>query len=91
MGPNEIKNEISEIKKWEEKTQRKDLNYETKECTYDFQQYETISIVRIVEAEEDQCNLFEYLVEFNNKYRTMKVKIKKEILMKAYLLIKVEN
>ena len=30
MRTNEIKNEIDEIKKWEEKIKRKDLKYETK-------------------------------------------------------------
>ena len=29
MRTNEIKNEIDEIKKWEEKIKRKDLKYET--------------------------------------------------------------
>ena len=42
MTTNEIKNEIFEIKKWEEKIKREDLKYKTKNCTYDFQQYETI-------------------------------------------------
>ena len=30
MRNNEIKNEIGEIKKWEEKIKQKDLKYETK-------------------------------------------------------------
>ena len=30
MRTNEIKNEMDEIKKWEEKINRKDLKYETK-------------------------------------------------------------
>ena len=34
MRTNEIKNEIYEIKKWEEKIKRKDLKYETKICIY---------------------------------------------------------
>ena len=42
MRTNLIKNEIDEIKKCEEKIKRKDLKYETKKHTYDFQQYETI-------------------------------------------------
>ena len=42
MRTNEIKNEIYEIKNWEEKIKRKDLKYETKKCTYDFQKSETI-------------------------------------------------
>ena len=39
---NEIKNEIYEIKKWEQKIKQKDLKCETKKYTYYFQQYETI-------------------------------------------------
>ena len=39
---NEIKNEIHEIKKWEEKVWRKDLIYKANKYKYDFQQYETI-------------------------------------------------
>ena len=42
MRTNKIKNEIDEIKKWEEKIKRKDLKYETKKYMHDFQQYETI-------------------------------------------------
>ena len=40
---NEIKNEIHEIKKWEEKVRRKDLIYKANKYKYDFQQYETIT------------------------------------------------
>ena len=66
MRSNEIKIEIYEIKKWEEKIKRKDFKYKTKNCTFDFQQYEAIrsfdeSIyarkASIAEAEEDQSNL----------------------------------
>ena len=42
----EIKYQIYEIKKWEEKIQREDLKYETKYYTYEFQHYETISSFR---------------------------------------------
>ena len=42
MRTNEIKNEIYQIKKWEEKTKRGDFKYKIKHCVYDFQQYETI-------------------------------------------------
>ena len=38
---NEIKNEIDEIRKWEEKSKRKDLKYKTNKYLYDFQQFET--------------------------------------------------
>ena len=77
----EIKNEIDEIKKCEEKTKQKDLKNKTRNCTYDFQQYETIrssgeSIytckASIAEAEEDQSNPLENLGKFNNKSRPKK-------------------
>ena len=76
MRTNEIRNEIYGIKKWEEKIKQRDLKYKTKIYTYHFQQYETIrsfdeSIytlkASIVKVEEDQSNLLENLVEFNNK------------------------
>ena len=66
MTNTEIKNETDEIKKWEEKIKRKDLEYETKKYIYDFQQYEKIRSfcdniytgkVNIDEAEKDQSNL----------------------------------
>ena len=41
MKTNEIKHEMYEIKKWEEKIKQKDLKYK-KKYTYDSQQYETI-------------------------------------------------
>ena len=62
-----------------ENKKRKLKKQKAKKYTYDFQQYETIrsfseSIytrkASIVEAEEDQSNLLENLVEFNNKSRT---------------------
>ena len=42
IGTNLIKNEIDEIKKWEEKIKWHDLKYKTKTYTYDFQQHEKI-------------------------------------------------
>ena len=39
---NKIKNEIYEIKKWEENIKREDLKYKTKNYTYGFQQFKTI-------------------------------------------------
>ena len=61
-----IKNEIDEIKKWEEKIKRKDLIYKANKYKYDFQQYETIrsfgeSIyngkINVDETKMDQSNL----------------------------------
>ena len=66
MRTNDIKNEIDEIKTWEEKIKRKDLKYETKKYIYDCQQYETIRSlgetiytdkINTDEAEMDQSNL----------------------------------
>ena len=66
LRTNKFKNEIDEIKKWEEKTKWYNLKHKTKNYTYDFQQYDTIrsfgeSIytgkINIDEAEMDQCNL----------------------------------
>ena len=74
MKDNEIKIEIYEVKKWEEKIKRKDLKYQIKNI-YDFHQYETVRYfgesiyigkASIVETEEDQSNLLKNIVEFNN-------------------------
>ena len=59
MRTNETKNEMNEIKTWEEKITRKDLKYETKKYTI---KYETISSIgdsiytrkaKIIDAEEN--------------------------------------
>ena len=42
MRTNEIKNEIDEIKKWEDKIKGKYLKLETNKYMYDFQQFEMI-------------------------------------------------
>ena len=63
MRTSEIKEEIYEIRKWEEKTKQENLKYRTKNYTNDFQQYQTIrsfgeSIyngkIKIDEGEMDQ-------------------------------------
>ena len=73
---NEIKNEIDEIRKWEEKIKRKDLNDKTNKYLYEFQQFETrrsfgdsicTGKINIDEAEMDQTNLLEKMAKFNNK------------------------
>ena len=92
MRTNLIKNEIDEIKKCEEKIKRKDLKYETKKYTRDFQQYETIrsfgeSIhtrkAKIVK--NSNMDLLKDIVEFNNKSwpRAKECQDKKEILTKV--------
>ena len=87
MRNTEIKNEIDEIKKREEKIKRKNLIYKTNKYEYDFQQYETIKSfdeniytgkINIDEAEMDQSNLLENMVEFNEISRLKKKKIRKK-------------
>ena len=59
-----------------EKIKRKDLKYESKKFTYDFQQFETIRSfgnniyigkITINESYKDQSNLLENMVELNEK------------------------
>ena len=78
MRTDETKNEIYEIKKWEEKIKRKDLKYDAGKYKYDFQQYETIrsfgeSIcfgkISIHEANMDQTSLLENIKKFIDKSR----------------------
>ena len=63
---NEIKNEIYDIKKWEEKVNLEDLIHSVNKYKHDFRQYETISSfgesiytgkIAIDEADMDQSNL----------------------------------
>ena len=100
---NEIKNVTDKIKKQEEKIKRKHLKYETKKNIYGFQQYEKVRSlsdniytgkVTIDEAEMDQINLLENIVEFKTRLdkKTIEGKDEKEILMKVHMLfMKVEN
>ena len=76
MRTNKIKNEIDEIKKWEEKIRRKDLVYIANKYTYDFQQYKIITSFddsiyngksSIDEAEIDQSSLLDVLTDFNDR------------------------
>ena len=76
MRTDEIKNEIDEIRKWEEKINRKDFKYKTNKYLYDFQQFEsilcffdsiTIGKINIDEAEMNQTNLLENIVKFDSK------------------------
>ena len=76
MRTNEIRNEIDEIKKWEEKIKQKDLKYQTNNYLYHFRQFETIKSfgdsiyagkTNIDEADMDESNLLTYMVKFKNK------------------------
>ena len=79
MRKNEIKDELDEIKKWEERIKQKDLMYRANKYKYNFQQYETIrsfgegtyadKITKDEDA-EDQSILLKNIVEFNEKFRT---------------------
>ena len=75
------------------KIKRTNLNYETNQRTdFDFQQFKTIKSfsesivsgkVTISEADVDQSNLLENIMEYSNKSRPRREenKIKKEILL----------
>ena len=76
MRTDEIKNEINDIKKWENKIKRKDLKYKTNRYKFDFQQFKILrsfgdSIyngkVRIDEAEMEKTNLIENIVNVSKK------------------------
>ena len=76
MRKYEIKNEIDEIKKWENKIKRKDLKFETNRYIFDFQRFEKIRSfdiyngkININEAEMKQTNLLANIVELSNKSR----------------------
>ena len=92
MGTNEIKNEVNEIKKWEEKIRRKDLVSKTNKYKYDSQQYDTIWSFRdnvytgkidIDNADIDQSSLLDGLNDFNDRVRPKNVKNKNK--KKKYL------
>ena len=73
MRTNETKNEIDEIKKWEEQVERKDLKRKINKYLYDFQQFEIIisfgdtmyyNKINIHEAVRDQSNPLENMAKF---------------------------
>ena len=83
-----MKNEMDEIKKWEDKIRRKDLKYESGKYKYDYQQYETMRSfgesfysgkISIHEVDMDQTHLLEDMKKFHDKSRpkTKEVKDKK--------------
>ena len=99
----ESKNEIDEIKNWEETIKLKYLKHKTNRYRNEFQQFETIRYfgdniytikVNIDEAETDQNNPSEDMVKFITKTRPRlkEDKGKKEILKNTHMLfMKVEN
>ena len=73
MRTNETKNEIDEIKKWEEQVERKDSKRKINKYLYDFQQFEIIisfgdtmyyNKINIYEAVRDQSNPLENMAKF---------------------------
>ena len=99
----ESKNEIDEIKNWEETIKLKYLKHKTNKYRNEFQQFETIRYfgdniyaikVNIDEAEMDQNNPLENIVKFITKTRPRLKEDngKKEILKNTHMLfMKVEN
>ena len=92
MRTNEIKNEINDMKKWENKIKRKDLKSETNWYKFDFKQFETIRIfgvsihngkISIDESEIEQTNLLENVIDFKNKSisKSKKIKTKNKIIL----------
>ena len=92
MRTNEIKNEINDMKKLENKIKRKDLKYETNWYKFDFKQFETIRIfgvsihngkISIDGSEIEQTNLLVNVVDFRNKSisKSKKIKTKNKIIL----------
>ena len=90
MRNNEFKNDINDIKKWEEKIEPVDLKFEVGKYIFDFQQYATIrsfdeSIytgkINVDKDGSHQTNLLEN-VNFNHKSRpkSEEDKLKKKFL-----------
>ena len=96
MRINKIKNEIYEIKKWDDKMKQEDLKYKTKRYTYNFQLYETIRPFghNFDKARWAKAIYLKIQQNFliNLDQEQQKVKIKKEVLMRVHMLfMKVEN
>ena len=81
MRTNTIKNEIDEIEKQENEIKRNYLKYETNKYIFDFQQFETVRSFgdniytgksSIDEAQMDQSNFLENMVQCDNKTRQNK-------------------
>ena len=95
MRADEIKNEINDIKKWENKIKRKDLKYKTNRYNFDFQQFEILrsfgdSIyngkVRIDEAEMEKTNLIENIVNVSKKPLAKSVLIPLRLMAAAWVI-----
>ena len=71
-----IKDELSKIKRYENKAIRDNLFYDLSKQPFDFRTFKTIRSlgdniynkrVNIDEADQEQSNLFDYLFDFNSK------------------------
>ena len=82
MRTNKIKNEIDEIKKWDNKIKQKDLNYKTnKSMIFNNLKWWELLWISIDETEMNQSNLLENIVQFHHKTRPKKRKIRKKNLL----------
>ena len=100
----EIKNGLNEIKEYE-KVNRNNMVYYSSKEPFDFRIFKTIrsfgddiysSRITINEADQEQTDLVEYILSFDNKARLKNKMIKKIIIKEIFLIqqkifMKVEN
>ena len=74
----EIKNELNKIKEYEKKVNRDNIIYYSRKEPFDFRMFKTIrsfgddiysSKITINEADQEQSDLVEYILNFNTKTR----------------------
>ena len=100
----EIKNELNKIKEYEKKVNRDNMIYYSSKEPFDFRMFKTIrsfgddiysSKITINEADQEQSDLVEYILNFNNKTRPKnkddKKKQKKIFFIAHKIFIMVEN
>ena len=84
---NEIKDELSKIKRYENKAIRDNLFYDLSKKPFDFRTFKTIRSlgddiynkrVNIDEADQEQSNLFDNFFDFNSKTKPKSQKTRKE-------------
>ena len=90
----EIKNELNKIKEYEKKVNRDNMIYYSSKEPFDFRMFKTIrsfgddiysSKITINEADQEQSDLVEYILNFNNKTR-LKNKDGKKKAKKIFLI-----
>ena len=99
----EIKSELNKIKEYKKKVNRKNMIYYSSKELFDFRIFKTIrsfgddiysNKITINEADQEQSDLVEYILNFNNKTRPkikMIKKTKKIFLIAHKIFIMVEN